>query len=353
MSGHHTSDSTHRGWRRVYGALSVLMPSAMRDKHGAAMSELFVRELERSAGSGRAAVIWTAAVGLGDLVQRGLYERVVEERTAMTAPNRQLLRQLSKGYVVAFVALTSVLLATYAWRQVERWSAHAISPTTLIELLVFAIPFTAALTLPMAMFIAVLSTASRSAATSDGAAARLRRAPLIGLASALALFAFAWNAEVVPRANARLAALQSNQPVAAPSDRTMTLGELRTAARRAAQRPVTAAGTTRLAEVASYGIEIHKKPAIAAACVVLALLALAISQRAPRAGVIVQLLASGVVFTVYYAIIMAGEALAERLVLSPMLAMWSANGVLLGIALLAMRRRRDSTDWRGVVSERI
>ncbi|WP_309671852.1 LptF/LptG family permease [Gemmatimonas sp.] len=345
MNHPQSSEPRHPLWRRVYRLLSIVMPSALRDKHGAAMAELFVRELERSAGDGRAAVTWTAAVGLGDLVRRGLYERVVEERTALNAPNRQLLWQLGKGYVVALVALTGVLLATYAWRHVERWSAHAISLTTLVELLAFAIPFTAALTLPMATFIAVLATASRSTDTNDPAAVRLRLTPLIGLASALALFAFAWNAEVVPRANARLLALQTGQSVHTPSDRTMTLSELRAASRRAAQQPVTAVGATLLEAVASYDIEIHKKPAIAAACIVLALLAFGIARRVRRAGVVVQVLASGVVFTVYYAIITTGEALADRLMIPPVMAMWSANIALLAVAVLMCRRRFDRLQY--------
>ncbi|WP_310570193.1 LptF/LptG family permease [Gemmatimonas sp.] len=344
MNHPQSSELRHPMWRRVYRLLSIAMPSALRDKHGAAMAELFVRELERSAGDGRAAVTWTAAVGLGDLVRRGLYERVVEERTALNAPNRQLLWQLGKGYVVALVALTGVLLATYAWRHVERWSAHAISLTTLVELLAFAIPFTAALTLPMATFIAVLATASRSADTNDRAV-RLRLTPLIGLASALAVFAFAWNAEVVPRANARLVVLQTGRPNSAPTDRIMTLSELRTASRRAMQQHGANPTPAHLETIANYDIEIHKKPAIAAACIVLALLAFGIARRVRRAGVVAQVLASGVVFTVYYVIIMAGEALAARLVLPPMPAMWSANVVMLGLALLAMRRRRVATDW--------
>ena len=133
----------------------------------------------------------------------------------------------------------------------------------------------------------------------------------------------------------------------------MTLSELRTASRRAKQQHSATPTPAHLESIAQYGIEIHKKAAIAAACVVLALLALGIARRVRRAGVVVQGLASVIVFTAYYAIMMAGESLAARLVLPPMLAMWSANIVLLGVALLAMRRRRDATDWRSAISARI
>jgi hypothetical protein len=39
-------------------------------------------------------------------------------------------------------------------------------------------------------------------------------------------------------------------------------------------------------------------------------------------------------------LIMGGESLAERLVLPPMLAMWSANAVMLGVAIVALQRPR-------------
>ena len=360
MSPHHASDPQHPGWRRLYNALAVAMPRELREKHGAAMTDLFVRELQRTAGAGRAAVTWTAAVGIGDLVRRGLYERVVEERGALTAANQQLLGRLARTFLVWFVLLTDVLVASYIWPRASRWSEPVMPSGAMLEAILLAIPFNVALTLPMAIFIAVLATAGRERTSArrpepsrapDGLAG-LRLAPLIGLASVVALFAFAWNAEVVPRANARLAVLQTGRPTIAPSDRAMTLSELRTESRRATQRQVAYPTPAHLETVAQYGIEIHKKPALAAACVVLALLAFGLARRVPRAGTVVQVIASGVVFTVYYVIIMAGESLAARLVLSPVLAMWSANVVMLGVALIAMRRRRDATDWRRVIFSR-
>jgi lipopolysaccharide export LptBFGC system permease protein LptF len=348
MNPHQASDPHHRGWLRLYRALSVAMPRDLRDKHGAAMTDLFERELQRSASAGRAAVTWTAAVGLGDLVRRGLYERVVEERTALTAPNRQLLMRLAKTFLMSFALLTGLLVANYSSHRASTWS-HSVTPFgTQVEELLLAIPFTVALTLPMAIFIAVLATAGRertSARREEPSRAphglpRLRLAPLIGLASVVALFAFAWNAEVVPRANARLQALQTGRPTLTPSDRSMTLRELRRALRRMTQQHGANPTPAQRETVAQYGIESHKKPALAAACVVLALLACGIARRVPRAGTVVQGLASGVVFTVYYVLIMGGESLAGRLVLPPMLAMWSANAVMLGVAIVALQRPR-------------
>jgi lipopolysaccharide export system permease protein len=49
--------------------------------------------------------------------------------------------------------------------------------------------------------------------------------------------------------------------------------------------------------------------------------------------------ASAVVFAGYYVTLLAGESLADRLVISPFLAMWTANAFLLAIVLLLV--------WRG------
>ena len=194
MSQHPASDSLHPGWRRLYSALSVAMPSELRDKHGAAMAELFVRELERSAGAGRVAVMWTAVVGLGDLVRRGLYERVSEERSAMTPDNRKLLRRLTTTFLVSFALLTGLMVANYLWPRASRWSNAVMASGTVFEAILLAIPFTVALTLPMAMFIAVLATAGRASENEHGSESSraprrrpgIRLAPLIGLASVVA-----------------------------------------------------------------------------------------------------------------------------------------------------------------------
>ena len=93
----------------------------------------------------------------------------------------------------------------------------------------------------------------------------------------------------------------------------------------------------------SYSVEIHKKFAIAAACVVFALLAAGIARRVPHAGLGLQLLASVLVFTGHYISLTAGESLADRYVVSPAFAMWHANVVALGLALLALRKHAAAT----------
>ncbi len=343
----------HAFWRAAYRALLVLLPRTLREKHGGAMAELYARELERTEAHGQGTSWRVALSGLADLVGRGAYERVVEERAALNGPNVQVLRQLATAFVAALVALTTVMLATSVWRQQLRLGVHELTIGSALETSIFSIPFIAALTIPMSVFVAVLCTGTRAAA--DGAerlrqpgaherSGRLRLAPLIGIASVVALFGLAWNAEVVPRANARLSSLSAGKHVLAPNDRSMTLNELRMASRQVAQQRA-ANPTAALRQTATgYSIEIHKKFAIAAACVALALLAAGIARRVPHAGLAVQLLASLVVFTGYYVALMTGESLADRNVVSPAVAMWNANALALGLALLALRQRGFHAD---------
>ena len=117
----------------------------------------------------------------------------------------------------------------------------------------------------------------------------------------------------------------------------MTIGELREAAQ--SVRPSTEPGA--LSRVAAYEVEVQKKLALAVACVVMALVGVAVALRIPRGGVWLVIGASCVVFWAYYVLMITGEDLADRLVVSPFVGMWWANALLLAAALLlTMWRRR-------------
>jgi len=161
---------------------------------------------------------------------------------------------------------------------------------------------------------------------------------VMGAAAVLAGATLVSNAVVVPRATGRLAAVLAGGP-RAPSDRTMTIGELREAAREARA----STGTDAAARAAGLEVEIQKKFALAAACMVLALAGAAIAIRFPRGGPGLVLGAGGLVFTGYYLAVVAGESFADRQVVSPLAAMWAANACLLVVTLLLAwpRRRPD------------
>ena len=74
------------------------------------------------------------------------------------------------------------------------------------------------------------------------------------------------------------------------------------------------------------------------ACVLLALAGAATPIRFPRGGVRLVIGASGLVFTGYYLSLVVGEALADRQLISPVIAMWMANALLLTVSLLLARR---------------
>jgi lipopolysaccharide export system permease protein len=96
-----------------------------------------------------------------------------------------------------------------------------------------------------------------------------------------------------------------------------------------------------------YEVEVQKKYALAAACVVLALAGVAIALRVPRGGAGLVIGASAMVVGAYYVLLVTGEQLAERLVVSPFVAMWGANAVLLAAASLALWRRRPASGSGG------
>ncbi len=102
-----------------------------------------------------------------------------------------------------------------------------------------------------------------------------------------------------------------------------------------------------------YRVEIEKKFAIAAACVVFVLLGAPIALRFPRGGVGLTIGASLGVFAIYYVGLLAGEALADRALLDPAIAMWGTNALLgiVGIVLTVRLGSEGSTSRGSETSE--
>ena len=85
--------------------------------------------------------------------------------------------------------------------------------------------------------------------------------------------------------------------------------------------------------IALLEVELHKKFSLAFACVVFVLVGAPLGVRVRRGGLTVGFL-SLVFFLFYYMCLVVGEGLAERLILSPLLAMWLPD-ILLGALGLA------------------
>jgi lipopolysaccharide export LptBFGC system permease protein LptF len=284
-----------------------------------------------------AAIARLSFIGLGD----------TEDEAMSKLTPRQLLGRHIIPFAVSFVLLTALLLA-------QRWartlSELELTTGTIVQVLVLALPSTLALTIPMAVFLGVSWVFTRLGAEGVLASARrerrgLRRLvmPVLGAATVFAAMALFSNTVVLPRANARLVEVLNGAPREL-TERTMTIRELRAAAENArtdaeARLPATV-----------YEVEIQKKYAIAAGCVIMALVAAALGIRFPSYGAKLVLAAGSLVFIGYYLMMVLGEALADEQLLSPLVAMWMANAVLLAFALLIMRPRGRTGPTHGAES---
>ena len=84
---------------------------------------------------------------------------------------------------------------------------------------------------------------------------------------------------------------------------------------------------------AIYEVEIQKKFAISAACVIFAMLGVPLAIRFPRGGVGLVIGTSLAVFSVYYVGLIGGEELGDRLIVPPFFAMWMPNLIFLAVSL--------------------
>jgi lipopolysaccharide export LptBFGC system permease protein LptF len=255
---------------------------------------------------------------------------------------RQLLRRHVTPFVVSVASLTGLFLAQDAGRWTRQLSARGAPEGAIAEVLLLALPHTLALTIPMAVFLAVSWVFTRLGA--EGVLASVRRerrglrrltVPVLGAATVVAALMLLTYSEVLPRANARLTEVLEGAP-REPTDRTMTIGELRAAAQSARATD----GAEAAVRANQIEVEIQKKLAIPAACVILALAAAVIPLRFPRGGGKLVLAASNLVFMGYFALLVTGESLADRRLLSPVIAMWMANAILLAVALVMVRLPR-------------
>ncbi|HEY3114251.1 MAG TPA: LptF/LptG family permease [Gemmatimonadaceae bacterium] len=98
----------------------------------------------------------------------------------------------------------------------------------------------------------------------------------------------------------------------------------------------------------SYGVEIHKKFALAVACFVFVLLGAPIALRFPRGGVGLTIGVSLFVFALYYVCLIAGESIAKRGLMPAVVSMWMAN-VIFGLIALWMLAKmgQEGTTARG------
>jgi len=100
-------------------------------------------------------------------------------------------------------------------------------------------------------------------------------------------------------------------------------------------------------EIEKYDVEIHKKYAIPAACIIFILIGAPLGVMVKKGGFGVAASISLLFFLIYWAFLIGGEKLAERGFFSPFIGMWAAN-ILLGLLgiILTIKTNRETVTLR-------
>lgn len=138
--------------------------------------------------------------------------------------NRYVLREHVGPFLFAVTALTSLMLLQYIARRFGDLVGKGIGWQIIVEFFLLSIPFTVAMTLPMAVLVAVLYAFSRlgsenevTAFKAGGVSTRSLLNTVLVAASFLAFGMVLFNDQVMPWANHRLATLQLNIAVTKPT----------------------------------------------------------------------------------------------------------------------------------------
>jgi len=96
-----------------------------------------------------------------------------------------------------------------------------------------------------------------------------------------------------------------------------------------------------------YGVEIHKKFSLPVACILFVLLGAPLGVLARKGGFVVGMSLSFGFFLIYYLLLIGGEEMADRNIVSPAVGMWAPNVALFIIAFyLTVRTVRERTPLR-------
>ena len=128
--------------------------------------------------------------------------------------NRYLLRQLAAPFIFALAAQTSLMLLSQVAKKFGSLVGKGLPWTVIGEVFALSLPFIIAMTLPMAVLLAVLYSFSHLAADNEITAMRASGIsvyqvlkPVLLWGVCMAAFNFAFVDQVLPRTNARLRSL--------------------------------------------------------------------------------------------------------------------------------------------------
>ena len=129
--------------------------------------------------------------------------------------SRYLLRQHVAPLGFALAAFTSLMLIQQVAKQLSSLLGKGLPTGVIIELFALSLPFIVAVTLPMAVLVAVLHVFTRLAADNEitamqagGVSVGRVVAPVLAGATGVAVLSFLWNDQVLPRTNHELRTLQ-------------------------------------------------------------------------------------------------------------------------------------------------
>src|SRR5581483_10417801 len=138
-------------------------------------------------------------------------------RRAVKIISRYVLREHAGPLIFAMSALTSLLLLNYVAKQLPQLVGKGLPWTVIAEFVLLAMPFTIAMTLPMAVLVATLHAFSRLAADSEitafkasGLALPRLMLPVVVAGFLLSLTMVWFNDQVMPAANFQLQTLMND-----------------------------------------------------------------------------------------------------------------------------------------------
>jgi lipopolysaccharide export system permease protein len=128
--------------------------------------------------------------------------------------SRYLLRELAGPFIFALAALTSLMLLSQIAKKFGALVGKGLPWTVIAEVFGLSVPFIVAMTLPMAVLLAVLYAFSHLAADNEITAMRASGisvyqvlVPVMAWGVFMSVFNFAFVDQVLPRSNARLRSL--------------------------------------------------------------------------------------------------------------------------------------------------
>ena len=150
----------------------------------------------------------------------------------MKLVTRYIVREHVGPLLFALSALTSLLMLQYVARQLANLAGKGLPWSAIGKFFVLSLPFTVAMTMPMAVLVATLFTFGRMAAEHEitalkasGVRVRTLMLPVLTCAFLLSIAMVAFNDQVLPRANHELRILQNDiaktKPTLALRDQAM------------------------------------------------------------------------------------------------------------------------------------